>query len=521
MIQTPYKKIAQKANELKCPVLTNETDFIIYDLDYGFIMLDSFMDQILDPASRLDGEVPTIRYSSLFTRAKLAKALSDGINNEIWPLLSILLGNDYIEARTFWEVRRSICGYHYEGFFDVQSFAHRQIANLLTWMVGKSLQEALNYIVNSVDHQQIDRERLVRLMKFCLAKYQPESTIEFDEELERLYPSHQVDPRLVELEQTPVKLLKRLLEHNDLGSIAFNMLFRKSYRHYPIVLDGDRDWDSNSCTQARCIECRPYSLALVLIRSQANTNSSTNGTEPAAYHIDHRVKSESPTKVPIRPMEYLEKFGSLRHIDCYSMITMERELKKDMLMACFRFNMDEFNLMTYTVGQVLSGPYVQEAALCFMLVNYIGVETKQAPKSEFVDALMLTIFYYAALSGHTNKDNIPDKDAFDGLLLTLDPFSKSTKGKRVYANKSQQIEWRIWHCMSQLNYAYRAYQLINPLLDHAFHSPRLERFLNQTLVFRLTKMFHLGELTLQDLCADLPSLIEVCDSIQVQAHCTK
>uniref|UniRef100_A0A6G1SD64 Protein asteroid 1 n=1 Tax=Aceria tosichella TaxID=561515 RepID=A0A6G1SD64_9ACAR len=516
MIQTPYKKIAQKANELKCPVLTNETDFIIYDLDYGFIMLDSFMDQILDPASRLDGEVPTIRYSSLFTRAKLAKALSDGINNEIWPLLSILLGNDYIEARTFWEVRRSICGYHYEGFFDVQSFAHRQIANLLTWMVGKSLQEALNYIVNSVDHQQIDRERLVRLMKFCLAKYQPESTIEFDEELERLYPSHQVDPRLVELEQTPVKLLKRLLEHNDLGSIAFNMLFRKSYRHYPIVLDGDRDWDSNSCTQARCIECRPYSLALVLIRSQANTNSSTNGTEPAAYHIDHRVEGESPTKVPIRPMEHLENFGSLRHIDCYSMITMECELKKDMLLACFCFNRDEFNFIKDTVGRVLSGPYVQEAALCFMLVNYIGLQTQLPPESEFVDALLMTIFYYAASNGQINRHNgILDEAGVKRLLDTLRAHYW-INNEVVYKEGVESLDRRITHRIGQLFSAHEAYYLINSLLDHPLDVPQLERYFNSTLVFRLTKLFHLRELTRE---INFPVLINICAEIRCRVHC--
>uniref|UniRef100_A0A6G1SH69 Protein asteroid 1 n=1 Tax=Aceria tosichella TaxID=561515 RepID=A0A6G1SH69_9ACAR len=510
-IQAPYEAdshIARVANELNCPVLTNDSDFIIYDLKQGFLMLDSFEYKTPIAGSK-PGEV-SIR-CSLFSQARMAKALP-GISKEIMPLLSILLGNDYVEAGTFDGVMRSICNRHYDGFFEARTFNHRRIANLLTWMRGRSLQESIDYILRLV--HQVHRPKLEKLINLFMLNYRIESVDDFDLEIEQIYPSNKVDPKLVELGQAPVQFLRKHMEQDDLGSIALDMIFLNTHYNYSIL-------DDHTLPSSSYIKFRPYSLALVLLRRESHVNLTSYRrrieAERSAFHIFDRVH-DSYTKLSIKQMENLEKFGPLLHLDCYTMITMEPALKRNMLMACFYFNTDEMSLMTDTVGRAVSGPFVQEAALCFMLVKYIALETKLPPKSQFVDALMVTIFYYAALSGHINKDGIPNEGAFGKMLLKLRPHSKTNNGI-VYANRDQSLYRRIMHFISQLHCAYKAYCLINSLLDHALHPPRSERFLNSTLVFRLTKLFRLGEFTLQDLCADMPTLIDICGSIQAQVHC--
>lgn len=510
-IQTPYEAdahIARVANELNCPVLTNDSDFIIYDLKQGFVMLD-FFEYETPVTSSKPGE-----YSikcALFSQARMSKTLP-GFNKEIMPLLSILLGNDYVEAGTFDGVMRSICNRHYDGFFEARSFNHRRIANLLTWMRGRSLQESVDYILGLV--HQVHRPKLEKLIKLFMRNYHIESVDDFDQELEQIYPSSKVDPKFAELGQTPVKFLRKHMEQDDLGSIALDMIFLNTHYNYSIL-------DDYSLPSSSYIKFRPYSLALVLLRTQSLINLTTyrRGVEAdrAAFHIYDRLHGEY-TKLSIKQMEHLESFGPLLHLDCYSMITMEPALKRNMLMACFHFNTDEMSLMTDTVARALSGPFVEEAALCFILVKYIALETKLPPKSQFVDALLMTIFYYAALSGHINKEGIPNEGAFGKLLLILRPHTKSNNAM-VYANKDQSIYRRIMHFISQLHCAYKAYCLINSLLDHAFQPPRTERFLNSTLVFRLTKLFRLREYTIQDLCVDMPTLIDICGAVQAQVHC--
>jgi hypothetical protein len=510
-IQTPYEAdthIARVANDLNCPVLTNDSDFIIYDLKQGFLMLDLFEYKTPVPGSK-PGEA-SIK-CSLFSQARMAKTLP-GIKKEIMPLLSVLLGNDYVEAGTFDQVMRSICNRYYEGFFEARSFNHRRIANLLIWMRGRSLQESIDYILSCVRPEY--RSRLQKLIELFMRNYLIEVADDFDQELEQIYPTNKADPSLIPLGQTPVTFLRKHMEQDDLGSIALDMIFLNTHYNYAIL-------DDHTLPSSSYVKFRPYSLALVLLRRQSPINLSVYqrrvDSERNAFYIYDRVNGEY-SKLAIKQMEYLDNFGSLLHVDCYTMITMDPALKRNMLMACFHFNAEEMNLMTDTVSMVLSGPFVKEAALCFILVKYIAVETKLPPKSQFVDALMLSIFYYAALSGNLNQEKIRNEAAFGKLLLKLRPHTKSNN-RINYPNRDQAIYRRIMHFISQLHCAYKAYCLINSLLDHAFHPPRAERFLNSTLVFRLTKMFRLRELVTQDLCADLPPLIDICGAIQAQVHC--
>ena len=75
-------EVASLANAWNCPVLSNDSDFFIFDIKAGFIPLSSFDWK----SSRLAAKI--------FHRRKLASHL--GIQPEFLPMFASLVGNDYV-----------------------------------------------------------------------------------------------------------------------------------------------------------------------------------------------------------------------------------------------------------------------------------------------------------------------------------------------------------------------------------------------------------------------------------------
>lgn len=106
-IQSPYEAdthVARIANDLGCHALTNDSDFLIYSLPVGFIMLDSFMYKNITTTGNRRSQIECVIYS----QNRLIRCLP-GIRAETMPLLSVLLGNDYVDAGTFDTIMGPIC----------------------------------------------------------------------------------------------------------------------------------------------------------------------------------------------------------------------------------------------------------------------------------------------------------------------------------------------------------------------------------------------------------------------------
>ena len=502
-IQTPYEAdthIARIANDLDCPVLTNDSDFIIYPLKKGFIMLDLF--PYKTPVTTKAGKNRISGF--MFSQSRLTKFLK-GLKSENMPLLSVLLGNDYVAAGTFDRVLESICNARYNGPLEANSFSHRRIANLLEWLKYRTLDQAIDYILSLVP--AVNQPKLNRCIRIFLRNYRIESVDDFDTELERVYPKRETNPA----ELSPPIYLRRLFETTDLSSTCLDMIFHNTHYTMPSI-------DDPTMPTSNCIGFRPTTLCLALLRPKSYENLTTYRrqiqSEQDGFCVYDRLRGEY-TKLIVRPLESLENFGSLDHLDIYSMILLEPAAKKNLLMACFRFNNEESSLLKDTLANLFEEPYLQEACLCFLLVKYIAQESNVVPRGEFVSALMMTLFYYAALKGKLNSE-VP-QEPYARLLLKLRPHVNFSNGK-TYPNEPALFR-RISHFISQLHSAYKAYGFLNALLDRAFHVQREDRFFNSILIYRVTKLLRTGEETMDGLCAGLQVLLDTCDAVKVQVHC--
>lgn len=510
--QTPYEAdshIARVAHDLDCHVLTNDSDFLIYSLPKGFILLDFFHYKDVKSIGKDNHCIECVNYS----QEKLTKFVP-GLRAENMPLLSVLLGNDYVEPGTFDRVLQAILPRYYQGSLVAESFSHRRIANLLYWMKDKSLDGAIETILGHIHAN--NRDSLRNVIKILLRNYKIEETDNLEKELEEIYPQSQEsvasesENRGQELK--PSAFLRRLFETGNLDPIALDMIFRNTYYNYACI----DDFQLQTCGYVRY---RPISIALTFLRPISYQNMSSYqrqlASERSAFTIYDRIK-ENYEKVNVFPVEELDGFGSIMHLSCYSLPGLEPALKKSMLMSTFKFNENEVTLLNDTMSQIFTGDFLQEAVTCFILIKYIGIETKLRPKPQFVEALVLVLFYYATLNGKLNSEIFEARD-FGQILLKMKPHAIVGNGRSY--QQSTTLYRRILHFISQLQISYITFRLINSLLDSVMPNPHFEKFLNGTLIFRIAKLLRLKEMELPTLCEKLPILVEVCGVVKLMVLC--
>lgn len=512
IIQAPFEAdthLARISNELKIPILTNDSDFIIYSLEVGFIILDLFLyKQVITNSVTKKSSIECFIYS----QERLVRHLP-GLQPQVMPLLSILLGNDYVEAGTFNGITNRICNVSYYGSLQANTRSHFKIANLLEWLRGKSPDEAIEYILNCI--QSIHRNSLREAIKVLFKNYDIEKTDNFLAELQEIYPN-KIAHGNIESDLMPAAYISRLYESSQLSTFALDIIFHNTNYVYPTI--DDFALPSSNIT----VKYRPLSLAVTLLRPRTyegmTTNQRLNEMERDAHRVCDRLDGEYVIKL-VKPMEYLENFGSLEHMSLYSMITLEPALKKQMLFSIFRFSTEEFNLITDTLSTVFMEPYIHEARICLLLVKYIGLETKLSPKPQFVDALMLTFFFYSALDSKLHESLTQNATNYGQLLLKLRPHSITRN--QIRYDPSLPLFRRINHFISQLHNTYTVFNLINTLLGLILPKPRVEKFLNGTLIFRLTKLLRIRDMKMHILCKDLTSFLDTCQSIKSILQCAE
>lgn len=92
-------EIAVLANKLECPVISNDSDFYIFDLKAGFLPLD-YID--FRPLSRSEDKLDSTWYlhCHIYHVDEFINAFK-GLNRSILPVFACLIGNDYVNASSF------------------------------------------------------------------------------------------------------------------------------------------------------------------------------------------------------------------------------------------------------------------------------------------------------------------------------------------------------------------------------------------------------------------------------------
>jgi len=129
-------EIAVLANKLECSVISNDSDFYIFDLNSGFLPLDYIDFNVLTKVKEDSSE--SIKYIS--TRQYSVEDFInsfEGLNRSVLPLFASMLGNDYISKGSFST---------FYGHFKVPKIVSRKyhlpenlqkVINVLHWLHSK------------------------------------------------------------------------------------------------------------------------------------------------------------------------------------------------------------------------------------------------------------------------------------------------------------------------------------------------------------------------------------------------
>lgn len=91
------KEIAKLANKLNCPVLSNDSDFYIFPLTAGFIPLDSVC--FPEEETRIVNDGLEKFLTARIYHVNKFVDFFPLLGRKILPLLSVLLGNDYVDIQ--------------------------------------------------------------------------------------------------------------------------------------------------------------------------------------------------------------------------------------------------------------------------------------------------------------------------------------------------------------------------------------------------------------------------------------
>lgn len=169
-------QIAALAMRWNCPVLTNDSDFYIYDIPAGFILLDYLNLQILTSKPQPNEEAYQYLGVQIYFLDTLLSQF-DSLSRTMIPIFATLLGNDFVDVRMFEEFYSSgkLPKHH-----NNQMFTRKQtkMLKLLQWLESMSSQEeVLNNVLSHVKRDK--REHVQMLLERSIDSYRnPQTNLE-------------------------------------------------------------------------------------------------------------------------------------------------------------------------------------------------------------------------------------------------------------------------------------------------------------------------------------------------------
>lgn len=163
--------IAMIANHYNCPVMSNDSDFYIYNLTGGYVILDSLEEAMVVRTFENEG----VKYKYLDCNYYHISNLLEyfpGVDLEMLPLFSCLMGNDYISQSVFNNVFSAIPSHainHSKKTALRVSPRYEKMIRLLNWMKDRDLDEAVKFLMRFLKTQR--RGKATDLLEFSLHSY--------------------------------------------------------------------------------------------------------------------------------------------------------------------------------------------------------------------------------------------------------------------------------------------------------------------------------------------------------------
>lgn len=476
-------EIARMAHIHKCPVLSNDSDFYLFNLPDGVIPFDLLQHQVNLPTGKSKGGL-VYKYMAcnMYKQSNFLKRFPD-LDVRCLPLLGILAGNDFVDQIEFSKVCSQLPNFRLK---ELRGFGqnyhsnqyHEKILKILYFLCGKNLNQNMRQISDKLPSER--RQYYRTLMKEGIRAYKVPTTDHFFielmdmcregffdtygryfesvEEMEGLFKSRM---------EILCNWLKNATEHSVMMRRALEIMHRNVLFVRPSM--DDLQLPSSHLCQKRCFE-----VILQLTRVAFDDN------RPCSIYDRIDTKYEHSF---IYPVHRLEKFGQLRFL-IYDIPSLPEEKRRAILLATFHYSIEEFKTNLEHYLKWFDKTVAHDLLIIKLLLNFIDLESVKLFKP-FRRATLLCYIYYldkrnrSLLSWRDNRTTV--RSVKEGLRLLRENVER-----RRFTKVPRNYEARISHQISQLQTAIYSFNLLNAFLGCPTALVKSENWLNSCLIFNLS-----------------------------------
>ncbi|XP_022258300.1 protein asteroid homolog 1-like isoform X2 [Limulus polyphemus] len=495
-------QIVAIANHLQCPVLSQDSDFYIYDIVSGFIRLDSIDLNCLQSV-KPDGRTYYYLKCKIYYVSNFLSNFP-GIDRVVLPLFGTLIGNDIVNIQTFETFFLNMKLPKMKSKKLKVSKRHIRMVGLLTWLQYRSLSEAVEFVLSCLKKSNRDAAR--ELIYESVNAYKKCNTNLIHYLSDKIWEEGTPETESSLVTYEGYALPEWFIRHFHEGFLS--PFFANASGLHRVFLQVQVE-DANEPNTYLC----SLSLRKVLYGIIFSVQSLLVGDHESPkqdkltrlkYVEEHGRNGNHIQKSYIEPSFYIEGFGSVPTF--VDLPKLDIKQKRQLLVSALGVNYDKLNSfpdsLQLLVGTVwfwirnatplISENFLNAFIVALIVLDVIKPYCSGSPNSKSSILLDKCVFLedYPSL---INIQKCKEDFGFKKLLFLKPEDVKTVEAKtRKYFRKPQHSSARkfvvsVVHSLNQFQTCLLFSLYLNKLLLEPFISPHAERFINGTFMYNLTR----------------------------------
>ncbi|CAL1267372.1 unnamed protein product [Larinioides sclopetarius] len=461
------EQITALANHYKCPVLSDDSDFFIFDVHNGFIRLSSV--EMVVQEDCIEGIKVKYLECEIYHIDKFLSYFP-GLDRNVLPLFGTLVGNDYANSTEFETFFASINISKNNTRGLRVSPRQKKIIRLLTWLEHCNLNEAIKQVLDHLKKKKRDHIEDVINMSIDGYKTQNCNLMHVIEgslgEFERIL---NLNPKL----KTPCgqTLPIQFVIAFHLGKLPSFFLNIINLHRTFLQAQVENTSKESSYTCSRYI--RQVIYGILLKHTAADEKIHKEDCLGHVEEYDHRTGRIS--REPVSAVFSLGNGNPIPNLaDVFSM----------KIQCAQQFLLD---VLGVDLELVVSLP--DELQLVFSSIIYWLKNCVHPPSEDFLLALILNIIYFQVVLKKSSAQKIDNSLIANISSGDIELAAQKMKKylQKPILNKGNPLFLDIVHSFSQLQTCILYTMYLNSLLDFPYKNSKLYETFAGTLLYNLTK----------------------------------
>ena len=456
---------AKLSNALKCPLMSDDSDFLVLNIEFGVISCNGFQWKTPQLFNQTNSNKMKKEHKSYFIECKLYQINNfvnkfTGLKPEMLPIFASLMGNDFINGEIFDDLFNEIPSYLLINGWNCERNNERffLINRVLIWLsqTFANASHAINYINKYLLSKENNSIHSIKMFRISLNSYETGNNKTylfslFNKKINQSNNSDIFDEQILkELFKSSGHLPKWFLiefHYNlKLSGVLMNFLKTKLLFLKPLI----EDFSLESCFNCSydlfgfiygLLRSREEDLTPLKLKSRKGNQINEIEILPKLYLI------EGLEKLPV-----LTKLRDLSHIQSKSLFLKLLNFGEELI----SYSAESFNVKYLGINED-----IEFWTYLVIVIKYWIQKTETSDWLTFVEALVLNIIY------HKYSKSYDEKDFHALTFVTENTFVP-----------------KIVHNYSEFQVCIFATDMLSSLLNHPLSRGQIHQYLNGVLIYK-------------------------------------